>query len=288
MFADDTKIYLPLTSDNSYEDLVSDLNFLQQWAEQMQMKFHPSKCKVMHLGKNNTRRNYEMVDSNNKVHTLEETEVEKDLGVHIDSKLTFATHCQEKVNKANKILGYIRHTFKHIEKDSLLLLYKSLVRPHLEFASCIWSPRYKYSIDSIERVQRRATKLIPQIQHLPYSERLKKLNLETLSYRRTRADLLESYRILTDQHLVNRHCQCSQCPNKSMLAPALNPITRGHSKKIQFQAATGARQNFFETRVSHLWNNLSEQTVSSKNVNTFKNNLNKDIGHTRFDFQFSY
>lgn len=79
MFADDTKLYLPLTSDNSSEDLVADLNYLQQWAEEMQMRFHPSKCKVMHLGKDNTRRNYEMLDSDGKKHILEETEVEKDL-----------------------------------------------------------------------------------------------------------------------------------------------------------------------------------------------------------------
>ena len=288
MFADDTKVYLPLTADNSSEDLVADLNYLQLWAERMQMRFHPSKCKVMHLGKNNARRNYEMVDSDNITHILEKTEVEKDLGVHIDSKLNFTTHCQEKVNKANRILGYIRHTFKHLDKDSFLLLYKSLVRPHLEFASTIWSPKYKYNIDSIERVQRRATKLISTLRELPYNERLKRLNLETLSYRRTRADLLETYRIISNQHQVNTSCHCSQCPNKSMLAPALCTTTRGHSKKLRIQVATGARQNFFENRVSNLWNKLSENTVSSKNVNVFKNNLFKEIGHTRFDFTFSY
>lgn len=288
MFADDTKLYLPLTSDNSHAELVADLNYLQMWAEQMQMKFHPSKCKVMHMGKNNPHKDYVMMDSENQPYTLEETDVEKDLGVYIDSKLKFTQHCQEKINKANKILGYIRHTFKHLNKDTFLLLYKSLVRPHLEFASCIWSPKQKYNIDSIERVQRRATKLISQIRDLSYSERLKHLDLETLSYRRTRADLLETYRILTDQHHVNRECYCSQCPTKSMLAPTLNTITRGHSKKLQIQPSTGARQNFFENRVCNIWNSLSEKTVSSKNANIFKGSLHKEIGHTRFDFKFSY
>lgn len=254
----------------------------------MQMRFHPSKCKVMHLGTNNNRRDYEMIGSDNTPHILEKTEVEKDLGVYIDSKLKFTTHCQEKVNKANRILGYIRHTFKHMEKNTFLLLYKSLVRPHLEFGSCIWSPRHKYNIDSIERVQRRATKLIPQIRDLPYTERLKHLNLETLKYRRTRADILETYRILNNQHEVDTDCHCTVCPTKSMLTPSTYTSTRGHSRKLRIQAATGARQNFFENRVSKVWNNLSEQTVSSKNVNTFKNNLFKDIGHTRFDFTFSY
>ena len=288
MFADDTKLYLPLTSDNSTDELVADLNYLQLWAEQMQMKFHPSKCKVMHLGKKNTRKDYVMMDGDNNPYTLEKTEVEKDLGVYIDSKLKFTHHCQEKVNKANKILGYIRHTFKYLNKDSFLLLYKSLVRPHLEFASCIWSPKHKYNIDLIERVQRRATKLIPQIKELSYSDRLKQLNLETLSYRRTRADLLETYRILTNQHQVNTDCHCSQCPSKSMLSPTLNTTTRGHSMKLQIQPSTGARQNFFSNRVCNIWNSFSEKTVSSKNVDIFKNNVLTEIGHTRFDFTFSY
>ena len=288
MFADDTKLYLPLTSDSSHDELIADLNYLQLWAEQMQMKFHPSKCKIMHMGRNNPCKDYVMKGSNNEPYTLEKTECECDLGVYIDSKLTFTQHCQEKVNKANKVLGYIRHTFKHLNQDTFLLLYKSLVRPHLEFSSCIWSPKYKYNIDSIERVQRRATKLIPQLRDLPYTERLQQLNLETLNYRRTRADLLETYRIVTNQHHVDTDCHCSVCPTKSMLAPTLSSITRGHSKKMQIQPSTGARQNFFENRVCKIWNNLSEKTVSSKNVDIFKNNLFNDIGNTRFNFVFSY
>ena len=288
MFADDTKLYIPLTSDTSFEDLVTDLNYLQEWAATMQMRFHPAKCKVMHLGKNNPRRNYEMRGSDNQSHILEEVEVEKDLGVHIDSDLKFTIHCQEKINKANKVLGFIRHTFKHMDKDIFLQLYKALVRPHLEFASCIWSPKHKFNIDSIERVQRRATKIIPHLRNLTYKERLKYLNLETLSYRRTRADLLETFRILTEQHNVDTKCYCSICPSKSMLSPATYTSTRGHSKKLQIQAATGARANFFDNRVSKIWNSLSEETVSAKNINIFKNNLFKDIGNTRFDFTFSY
>ena len=63
---------------------------------------------------------------------------------------------------------------------------------------------------------------------------------------------------------------------------------RGHSKKMQIQPSTGARRNFFENRVCKIWNNLSEKTVSSKNVDIFKNNLFNDIGNTRFNFVFSY
>ena len=73
-----------------------------------------------------------MQTEDGEAHTLEETEVEKDLGVEIDNKLKFSQHVQSKVNKANKILGCIKHTFKYMTKDVFLMLYKSLIRPHLE------------------------------------------------------------------------------------------------------------------------------------------------------------
>ena len=75
-----------------------------------------------------------------------------------------------------------------------------MIRPHLEYCSCIWSPHLKYNIDAIERVQRRATKIVPSLKNLTYTQRLERLNLETLEYRRRRADLLETYRILNGIH----------------------------------------------------------------------------------------
>ena len=83
-------------------------------------------------------------------------------------------------------------------------------------------------------------------------------------------------------------CQCSQCPGKMMFTASLSNNTRGHSKKLQLQKATGLRHNFFSTRVVNLWNKLNEATVSSNSINSFKNNLKNDIGTTMFDYTFSY
>ena len=114
------------------------------------------------------------------MHILEEVAVEKDLGVKIDNQLKFSDHVQAKVNTANKTMGFIRHSFQYLDKEIFSLLYKALVRPHLEFASCVWSPQHKYNRDAIERVQRRATKCVPGLYNLSYSERLRELKLETL------------------------------------------------------------------------------------------------------------
>ena len=102
---------------------------------------------------------------------------EKDIGVTLDSKLNFEKHINEKINKANSILGTIRRTFTYIETENFTNLYKALVRPHIEYANQIWSPYLKKQTEAIENVQRRATKMIPSLKQLPYTERLRKLNL---------------------------------------------------------------------------------------------------------------
>ena len=287
LFADDTKLHVPLASDISAPQLQEDLWTLEAWSTRMQMRFHPKKCKVMHLGSKNNNREYFMHTEDGNLHKLEVTELEKDLGVNTDSKLKFTDHCNIKINSATKVLRYIRHTFSYIDEQMFLLLYKALVRPHLEYASCIWQPYLKYNIDSIERVQRRATKMIPSLRNLSYTERLEKLNLETLQYRRTRADLLETFRILNNIHTLDQSCHCSKCPGKMMFSPSLNSSTRGHSKKLQIQEATGIRKHFLSTRVADRWNRLSEETIAAPNINIFKSRLAKEL-QNKFDFKFSY
>ena len=80
------------------------------------------------------------------------------------------------------------------------LLYKSMVRSHLDYCSSVWAPYMKGDIDALERVQKRATKLIPALQHLPCSDRLKACGLTTLNFRRIRGDIIETYKILSGKY----------------------------------------------------------------------------------------
>ena len=287
MFADDTKIHTPLSSEDSMFQLQEDLWVLEEWAMQMMMKFHPLKCKVLHLGKNNPQARYYMHNEDGSLHKLEVAEEEKDLGVHTDKDLKFTTHCQNKINTANKMLRYIRHTFKYIDEDMFLLLYRSLVRPHLEFASTVWSPHLKYLKDAVERVQRRATKILPTLSEQSYTQRLHKLKLETLEYRRQRADLLELFRIKKNLHILDQSCHCSVCPNKEMFPSSLSTSTRGHPEKIQVQHATGIRKHYFSSRVTPVWNSLSTKTINSKTISIFKNNLSHELPD-KYSYTFTY
>ena len=191
MFADDTKLYATLTDDNnSPHSLQEDLTKLQEWSLKMQMNFHSDKCHVLHLGQSNPQNTYHMNNASGDIHMLDVVTSEKDLGVTIDHQLKFSDHIDNAVKKANRVLGCLARTFRYLNKDTFLLLYKALVRPHLEYASYVWCPHLKKDRDLIEQVQRRATRLVPETKGLPYNSRLIELQLPTLNYRRQRTDII--------------------------------------------------------------------------------------------------
>ena len=137
----------------------------------MKMLFNIIKCHHPHIGKHDRGTKYTMI-SNNQAIELEKVKNEKDFGVIIDQNLTFCDHINSKVNIANQNLGIIFRTFTYIDEEMYLNLFKSIVRPHIEYATPIWSPLYKKDKIIIENVQRRATKLVASCKNLSYPERL--------------------------------------------------------------------------------------------------------------------
>ena len=106
------------------------------------------------------------------------------LGAIFDMELNFKEDMATKINKANAIMGLIRRSFSFLDGETFKKLYSSFVRPHIEYASTIWSPHYRKHIRMIENVQIRATKYVGGMKDLSYEERLKKLDLPTLLFRK--------------------------------------------------------------------------------------------------------
>lgn len=100
--------------------------------------------------------------------------------------MTFDTHIETKVNKSNSTMRIIRRSFTYLDEEMFRLLFKALVRPHLEYAQSVWCPHLKKHIELIENVQRRSTKLIPSLKNISYEDRLQKLELPSLRFRRLR------------------------------------------------------------------------------------------------------
>ena len=163
-------------------------------------------------------------------------------------------------------LGMIKRHIVTRDKSTIVRLYKSLVRPKLEYCIQSWNPSLIKDIELLEQVQHRATKLIQEISHLSYHERLKHLNLSTLELRRHRGDFIETFKILKGKEGI---------PMNSLFS--LNTsVTRGTSLKLNKpRSRLNIRQNFFSQRVINAWNQLPEFVISSTSVNGFKNAIDR-------------
>jgi len=170
-----SKVFGRVSNSIQRQLLQDDLDKLCVWADSWQMEFNVAKCKAMHIGSRNMQFSYMM-----KGLQLDVVTTEKDLGVFISSNSKVAEHCYDAYCKANKMLGLVQRTIKHRSPDLMVRLYKSLVRPHLEYCSPVWNPHYRKDKLLLERVQHRFTRLFDDLKNLPYSDRLNKLKLWSL------------------------------------------------------------------------------------------------------------
>jgi len=127
----------------------------------------------------------------------------RDLGVVFDNNLSFKSHILGIVSKCRKLCGFIRRTFAAHDPKLLFKFFCVFVRPILEYASPVWSPSAVKLIKSLESVQKRYTKMLPGFRDLPYAERLRLLDAESLEVRRIRLDLTLLSSVIAGKTLVN-------------------------------------------------------------------------------------
>ena len=261
-FADDTKVYRSVHSQIDINILQNDITNLCAWSRDWQMLFNSKKCKVLHFGHNNVHNVYYM--DNESIQPVTE---EKDLGVIISEDLKPSKHCAEVVKKANMVLGMIKRHFITRDRDVIIPLYKSLVRPHLEYCIQAWYPSLIKDMELLEKIQHRATKLVSDIAHLSYHERLKQLDLTTHELRRHRGDMIETYKILNGLEGI-QPCE--------LFSFNFGSSTRGNSFKLSKpRAKLNLRQNFYSHRIINAWNNLPDDIVSAQSLNAFKNAIDR-------------
>ena len=273
IFADDTKSYDKIENDDDQIKLQSSINSLVKWSQDWLLGFNCDKCKCLHLGKNNKKCQY-TIQQNNKTCIMSETLCEKDLGVNIDPDLNFEEHIEIQTKKARGLSGMIMRTFVYKTAPILIPIFKSLIRPILEYGNVVWHPYLRKNIDKIEKIQRHYTKKIIGMKDLDYESRLRALKLPSLEFRRIRGDMIEVYKILHEKYdPLTTHS----------LFTLDNNNTRGHKlklKKVQFN--TNKYKHFFTNRVVNLWNSLPEETVCAPSLNVFKNKLDKNLQHYMF------
>ena len=275
IFADDSKLYQAIRNPGDAISLQANLDAAVRWGDEWKLTFNASKCKVLHIGRTSSHQAYHLRGT-----LMQAVTEEKDLGVFIDTQLKFRKQAAAAVNKASQVMAVIKRSFSLLDKTTLPLLFKTLVRPHLEYGNIVWGPFNRTDQLLVERVQRRATKLVPEIRHLPYPDRLRFLKLPTLHYRRRRGDMIAVYQVLHEK-LDLKH---EDIFNRSTARE-----TRGHPwRLVKPRAVSRVRRNAFSIRTINDWNRLPASVVGADSLNQFKNRLDAHWVHLQYTLPSPY
>ena len=172
MFADDAKCrFSAIETRNDQHELQEDLFDSCEWGKDWLLEHNIKKCKCIQYGNVKYEFEYKMTNKDNEVISITNESEEKDLGIMFEENLKCHKHITMTVKRANKLVGLIKRTFSFMDKELFLMVYKSLIRSVLDYGSPVWNPSTKKNRQLLENVQRRATKLVPELKVLSYQER---------------------------------------------------------------------------------------------------------------------
>ena len=264
LFADDTVVYMTITSDADADKLQSDLDKLADWENKWLMKFHPEKCNVLTITKNRKviKRDYVLHG-----HRLEHITSAKYLGVRLTSDMKWTQHINNVCAKANSTIGFLKRKININNRDIKEKAYKSLVRPTVEYASAAWNPYQKTDIQKIEMIQRRAARFVQNRYHNTSSvtEMLEQLEWPTLEERRKIASLSIMYKMMNDKLNIDV---------TEKLKQQERPSRNSNSMALQLPSCrTSVRKESFYPRNIKEWNALPTTTVLAPSLDSFKARL---------------
>jgi ribonuclease P/MRP protein subunit RPP40 len=263
-FADDTKGAKVIKNKDDADKLQQCLDKLFDWSIKWSMEFNVKKCKIIHFGKKNPKFKYTMNGEE-----LEVVECERDVGVKITSNLKPSDHCTEAVGRARWVLGQLTRCFHYRDKNVFLRLYKTYVRPHLEFASVAWSPWLATDIAAIENVQIKVLNMISGMSNKSYPEKLKELNIWSLEKRRVMFDIIQMYKITHKIGDINCSVQYTGS-NRSGVVTRHQIDPRNIVKE---RSNLELRKNFFTVRVADTWNKIPSDMKNILPEHKFKKSL---------------
>ena len=175
-------------------------------------------------------------------------------------------HCQWAANRGMTALRLLRNAFDRIDVKNFKLLFTTYVRPHLEYCIQAVGPHTVQDMKTLERVQRRTTKLVKAIRNMSHEDRLRTLKLPSIEERIRRGDMIETYKLLTGKVGVN-HEQFFEVTHQNR--------TRGHGLKLIKKRAK---------HVSRLTYTMAEEHVTHQSSrNHLSSNLSSK-GFVTFDF----
>ena len=272
-YADDTKNVAKISNFNDAKRFQKELDdIVYPWAPTNNMCLNGDKFEHHRIGKNLDVEKYTYKDPNGKVINVKEHI--KDLGTYVSSDLTWSRQIEEALSKARIMAGWTLRTFCTREKEPMVTIWNSLVRPSLDHCSPLWSPRpsnFK-EIDLLEDTQRSFTRQINGMEGLDYAHRLKMLKMYSIQRRQERYKILYIYKI--------KECLVPNI-SKNYGLSFKNHLRHGWKCELPKYPLRGkavrAREDSFALTASNLWNSLPRgiRDISGKDVKHFKCKLDK-------------
>ena len=262
LFADDSIIYRKIKNKDDAEKLQQDLIAAAKWEKDWLMSFHPDKCSVLQVTTKKTPITY---DYTLHQHKLQIETATKYLGITLQNDLKWNKHINNISASATKQLNFLKRNLKVTSQNIKDKAYRALVRPKLEYSSCVWDPHTKSKENQLEMVQRRAARYVCNRFHNTSSvtDMITDLNWPTLQQRRTRTRIIFFYKVI--HHLVAIY-------PTNLLIPS-DPRTRQYTHDSSFRHIYTNKDSYkysFYPRTIIQWNLLPATVVQCTTLDSFK------------------
>ena len=266
LFADDMVLYRIIKSSADYLQLQQDIDSVTSCIRSKHLKFNTSKCRQMFISR---KRVHSIappsftIDGSPLIEVMEY----KYLGVTLTSDMTWSSHISNVCIKSRKLVGLLyRRFYRNSSSHTLLKLYKSFIRPHLEYSSIVWSPYLKGEVEALEKVQKFALRVCTKSWDSDYQDLLQRTSLTTLQTRRVQASLCHVYKI------IHSLTDFPGAPVSYREVPYNYRSVNAHSLNV-LPFKTSAYENSFFPSAIRNWNKLAEETQKSDSLWSFKRKL---------------
>ena len=260
LFADDLKIWRRIVSPADTSLLQSDLHSLEAWAATNHLPINPSKSQALVIDRCPSDPLYSLSQ-----HPIPFVSSTRDLGLIIQSDLKTSHHTHKARSSGLRMLWMLRRSFTSWSANLFRRLHTSFIRPVMEYGAPVFFPCTRLEESQLESVQHLGTRMIRELRHHSYEDRCRHLDLFTLEFRRSRADLLFLFRLVVKeeypelQHLVQR---------------THSTATRGHAFKLLIPQSDSLPSVYrLSRRAIPLWNALPSDVVTSPSIAVFKQRL---------------
>ena len=264
MFADDVLLYKPITTHTDFIAFQNDVDAIGHWSLQNHLSLNISKTKFMLISRS---KRYSLQCPNVLLDgsQLEQVSHFKYLGVWISADLSWSKHIMTVTCKSRRLLGYIFRTFPHCSPTAIMTLYRAQVLPILDYGCIIWDPHFKKDSALLESVQLFATRMATKSWNASAVSLNSKLNLSTLSSRRTYFKVLYVYKFL------NGHLYCP--PDLFIWRPNVKVRVCHPKQLLQPFAKTSAFSSSYFVSSVKLWNFLPAELVFNPCISLFKSTV---------------